>query len=75
MKCPSCDSGKLSVMRVYAAGNNAETRDLSCPECGYKASSITFLVERPQGRKRGRGSMALKRQIERGEVANPVDEP
>ena len=67
MKCPGCDYKKLDVTHVYtAAGSNAESRDLKCRECGFKGSSVTFLLERPQEQKHGRGALALKRAIDKG---------
>lgn len=67
MKCPKC-SDKLHVTHVYQAGETGETRDLRCGACGFKASSVTFLVERPQAHKKGQGGMALKRRIESGKL-------
>lgn len=71
MKCPKCP-GRLEVRNVYRAGDSAETRDLQCPCCGFRSSSITFLVPRPQQRRRGRGGRALAIAIEEGDIEPPA---
>lgn len=73
MKCPNCKDQKLQVTHVFSAGSSAETRSLRCPECGHKASSITFLVQRPQ-RGTGRGAWALSKQIRSGKLENPAQD-
>jgi transcriptional regulator NrdR family protein len=71
MKCPSCSQGKLDVLNVYLATDACETRNLKCNICGFRASSVTLLVERPQNCKRGRGGHALAKKIAAGTLAVP----
>lgn len=73
MDCPKCEK-KMGVLQTYMAGGNGESRNLKCPACGYRASSVTFLVElrRPSGRKIGARALAVK--IERGELRSPLDD-
>ena len=72
MRCKNCES-KMDVLQVYDAGDTAQTRSLQCRECGYRASSVTFLVERPQrARPRGFGAWALKKRIESGDLRSPL---
>lgn len=71
MKCPNCDDVSLEVTHVRPAGETAEARDLWCPVCRYRASSVTFLIERPQQRKHGHGAWALAKKILSGKLARP----
>lgn len=68
MKCPNCEDSKLDVVRVHSAGDRGEARDLRCRECGFKSSSVTFLVPRPQEHKKGLGGHALSKAIESGRL-------
>ncbi len=61
----------MSVTHVYSAGDRAETRNLRCPTCGFKSSSITFLIDRPQARKYGLGGQALASKIVSGKIQQP----
>lgn len=74
MNCPACDA-KMTVTHTYMAGGRAETRNLRCPACGCRASSVTFLIERPQFVKQrgqgGRGGEYLRAKILKGEVRPP----
>lgn len=72
MNCPRCKKHKLQVTHVYDAGDSAETRNLRCLGCDYRASSITFLVVREQRVAPGRGGWALSKKIRSGVIANPV---
>lgn len=72
MKCPNCET-RMDVLQVYDAGDSAQTRSLQCRECNYRASSVSFLVDRPQKRTRGKGAWALKKKIENGEMESPAD--
>lgn len=74
MKCPDCDHPKLEITHVYAAGDSAESRNLKCPSCGHKASSVTFLVKRPQKRNGGKGAWALSKKLQKGQIENPIDD-
>ena len=75
MNCPRCKGEvRLDVTHVFAAGDEAETRNLKCRSCGYKASSITFLVQRPQARRKGKGAWALSKQIRAGTIENPLSD-
>lgn len=74
MKCPACKKAKLHVRQVYSAGSGAETRNLVCPACGHRASSVTFLVPREQVRDRDRSGIALAKGIMRGEVVVEIDD-
>ena len=65
MKCPSCKKCKMHVRNVYSAGDNAETRNLVCPCCGHRASSVTFLIPREQHYDRDRSGGALAKGIRR----------
>jgi hypothetical protein len=71
MKCPNCPEEHMCVTHVYSAGDRAESRNLRCPTCGFKSSSITFLIERPQGRKYGLGGQALASKILSGKIQKP----
>lgn len=77
MNCPQCDEDALNVTKVFQAGERAETRNLSCRACGFKAASVTFLVLEQQPlmvRKRRRyrsGAFALARRIENGQIRPP----
>ena len=73
MNCPNCQDTRLDVTHTFSAGDNAETRNLKCRVCGYRASSMTFLVRRPQERKKGKGGRALSLLIRSGTIINPVD--
>lgn len=75
MRCPSCKKWKMHVRNVYSAGDNAETRNLVCPCCGHRASSVTFLIPREQHYDRDRSGGALAKGIRRGEVAVSIDPP
>lgn len=71
MKCPSCDCKHMEITHVYSAGDRAETRNLVCPVCGFKSSSITFMVDRPQKRKKGFAAIALADKIVEGKIQAP----
>lgn len=76
MNCPRCDEDALSVTKVFQAGERAETRNLNCRACGFKAASVTFLVieQQPLIRKRRRyrsGAFALARRIANGQIQPP----
>lgn len=70
MKCARCQD-KLEVTHVYAAGDRAETRNLVCPTCGFKATTVTFLVDRPQHSKRGFSARGLRAKILEGKLEAP----
>lgn len=72
MNCPNCKDQKLAVTHVFSAGENAETRNLRCFECGFKSTSVTFLVPRTQERRWGGGGYALAKRVRAGTVKNPV---
>lgn len=74
MKCPACGKAKLHVRQVYSAGTHAETRNLRCPDCGHRSSSVTFLIPREQTPDRDRSGIALAKGIMRGEVAVEIDD-
>ncbi len=59
----------MRVTHTYQVqGEAAETRALKCPQCGFRATSIAFLVERPQRKKRGRGAVAMAQKVASGDV-------
>lgn len=73
MPCPESGCrGSLLITHTYRAGTTAETRDLLCPVCGKRLSSVTFLVRCPaprsKRRKRGSGAAALARRVENGHL-------
>lgn len=74
MRCPRCQSD-LGVLRTLQATAAAETRDLKCRACGYRATSVTFLLDRPQHAPVGplgeSGAHAIRSKIQRGEVRPP----
>lgn len=71
MKCPNCEHPHMDVTHVYSAGDRAETRNLVCSKCRFRASSITFLVDRPQKRKKGFAAIALADKIVEGKIEEP----
>ncbi|MEY5098844.1 MAG: hypothetical protein RJA36_1563 [Pseudomonadota bacterium] len=71
MKCPNCNAPHMEVTHVYAAGERAEARNLVCPKCRFKSSSVTFLVDRPQKRKKGFAAIALANKILEGKIVEP----
>lgn len=64
MKCPECDSN-LSVI-VTKRGAEVESRDLLCPVCKHRATSITFLIPRENKKPRGATSRSLLPLAEEG---------
>lgn len=73
MKCPNCPDEHLYITHTYSAGDQGETRNLKCMICGFRASSITFMVERPQNRKWGVGGFVLAKKILAGEIKSPLE--
>jgi hypothetical protein len=69
MKCPNCDCKHMEVTHVYSAGDRAEARNLVCPKCRFRSSSVTFMVERPQRRKKGFAAIALADKIVEGKIS------
>lgn len=67
MICPCC--GKtLATMRTRRGGEY-ESRDLKCVSCGYLASSLTVLLERPQGDPKGTTAHTLMNWARAGHFA------
>ena len=71
MNCPACKSGHLEVKNVYIATDMSESRNLVCDGCGHRMSSVTFLVARPQARRRGFGGAALAKKLAQGRIEAP----
>lgn len=64
MICPKCDS-TLAVSRTERR-RDCESRDLLCMHCGYRASSLTILLQRPQKNPKGTTSRTLVALAEEG---------
>jgi hypothetical protein len=71
MKCPNCAAPHMEITHVYQAGDRAETRNLVCPKCRFRSSSVTFMVDRPQNRKKGFAAIALADKIVEGVIVEP----
>lgn len=67
MNCPKCKA-KLEVTHTYMVSDSNESRNLRCPDCGFKASSITFLVVEHGG------AVRLRTRLQRGEIRSPLDD-
>ena len=66
MNCPRCKTVKLSITHTFQAGENAETRNLKCPACGFRSTSVT-LFQHDRARAR-----SVKKLIESG-AATPQE--
>lgn len=64
MICPRCQT-PLGVY-MTARGVNLESRDYKCPSCSYRATSLNFLIERPQGDPKGAVSRSILGRAEMG---------
>jgi hypothetical protein len=64
----------MRILRTFQVmGEAAETRDLRCPACGFRSTSITIMLTRPQARKRGHGAVAVRNQISAGVLSVQVE--
>lgn len=70
MICPKCNHPHMDVLKVFEGGKEAESRDLRCPICGYRATSITFLLPRPAVT-RGKGGWAVAKLAKSGRLRPP----
>lgn len=68
MNCPGCKQDSLEVLHVLQGGGRSEARDLRCTKCGYICNTVTFLVERPQHTKHGKGVRALASKLRDGKL-------
>jgi len=71
MICPNCKDAKLGVTQVFSAGDSAESRNLVCRTCGFRATSLTFIIPRPQERRRGHAAKAMADKIKKGQIRPP----
>lgn len=66
MICPTPKCGHtLAVIRTVR-GRETESRDLICQSCGYRATSLSFLILRDDKRPRGATSRSLISLAEEG---------
>lgn len=75
MNCPNCKDRKLFVLRTLIARDDSETRDLKCLKCGFRASSVTFLVDRSTVKVGQGAAEALRKMIRQGKIKSPLEDP
>ena len=65
MTCPNptCSGSRRVTHTYHVQGESAETRNLKCDCCGFRSTLISFLFDRPQEKKKGRGAVAVAKKI------------
>lgn len=74
MICPKCEA-KMRVTHTFqVTGEAAQTRDHRCPDCGFRATSVTVMMPPRQQRKsRGAAAWAVAQKLESGDLTVRVE--